>query len=69
VFLANFDLFKNYCRLEAYPVGFEGLRVANNVAAMNEDHRWFHVDVLITYYLYKPEEGQQLTGISRLRDV
>jgi len=38
------------------------MRAQSSVADMNEDHRWLHVNVLVTYFLYKPEEGQQLKG-------
>jgi len=30
---------------------------------LNEDHKWIHVDVTVTFYLYKPEVGQVLKGL------
>ncbi|XP_021950467.1 uncharacterized protein LOC110847779 [Folsomia candida] len=50
-------------RLEAYVVGFENPVCESTTGAINEDHRWIHVDIVVTFYLYQPVQGQHLRGI------
>ncbi|ODM89843.1 DNA-directed RNA polymerase I subunit RPA43 [Orchesella cincta] len=49
-------------KLNAYVVYAENVRNFDSSAGMNEDHRWLHIDVSATFYIYTPEVGQQLKG-------
>jgi len=49
-------------KLKSYVVHVDNVRSNDRTAAMNEDHRWLHLDIFATFYTYTPEEGQQLKG-------